>query len=381
MKEKIYITSLHMKHGGVEMAIAMLSNALVKRGYDVEILNIYKLGKPAYELDSRVKVTYLTDVHPNREEFSKARAEHAYFKMIKEGLYALKVLYLKKKSIQDAVKKIDSGVIISSRIEHSVLLSKYGKKNVLKIAQLHHDHEFNEKYLEDFRKHFTNIDKFVLLTDGIQKEIEEILKGYNEKTECVTIPHFLECVKQDVDIHKKEKTVVTVGRLHPVKGFDRLIEAWKMVAARENGWKLKIIGGGDLEKSLQEKIEELGLADSVELTGAMKHEDVMEEMKKASIYALSSHSEAFAIVLIEAMSNALPAVAFDVRVGPGALIEDGKEGYLVEDGDLEAFSTRLCELMEDSEKRMRMSEHAMKKAEEFSEEEIMKQWTALIDRK
>ena len=70
--KKVYITSLHMMHGGVEMAITLLANALVEQGYAVEVLCIYNLGNPVYHLDERVKITYLTNVHPNKEEFKDA---------------------------------------------------------------------------------------------------------------------------------------------------------------------------------------------------------------------------------------------------------------------------------------------------------------------
>lgn len=55
--KKIYITSLHLDHGGIEMAISSLANALVKRDYEVEILCTYNLGEPVYYLDDKVTVT------------------------------------------------------------------------------------------------------------------------------------------------------------------------------------------------------------------------------------------------------------------------------------------------------------------------------------
>ena len=67
--KKIYITSLHMRHGGVEMVISSLANALVRRGFEVEILCTYDFGTVAYPLDSAVKITYLTNVLPNKDSF------------------------------------------------------------------------------------------------------------------------------------------------------------------------------------------------------------------------------------------------------------------------------------------------------------------------
>ena len=158
----VYITSLHLQHGGVEMAIASLANALIKRGYSVEILCTYNLGEPAYPIDSRVNITYLTDVHPNRDEFLEALRTHNFVRILSQGIYSLRVLYLKYSTMVKTIKKISDGVVISTRNEHSVILSKYGQESVKKIAQLHHDHMFDRKLLKDFQNHYGNIDYFVL---------------------------------------------------------------------------------------------------------------------------------------------------------------------------------------------------------------------------
>ena len=102
----VYITSLHLQHGGVEMAIASLANALIKRGYSVEILCTYNLGEPAYPIDSRVNITYLTDVHPNRDEFLEALRTHNFVRILSQGIYSLRVLYLKYSTMVKTIKKI-----------------------------------------------------------------------------------------------------------------------------------------------------------------------------------------------------------------------------------------------------------------------------------
>lgn len=377
--KKVYITALHMRHGGIEMAISLLSNALTRKGYEVHILSSYNLGEPAYKLDSKVHIHYLTNVVPNREAFLKAKNERAFLRLLKEGFYSLKVLYLKKKSMQDAISKIEDGVIISTRNEHSVLLSKYGQKGVFKIAQLHHDHEFLKKFVDDFQNNYGNIDIFALLTDGLREEVEEMMQGLNNHTKCVTVPNFLDLVKSSADFEKKEKVVVTVGRLHPVKGFSRLIEAWKQVSERNPEWKLKIIGGGELEEELHRKVEELKLENAIELTGALEHDKVMEEMEKASLYVMTSYSEAFPFVLIETMSSGNPVVAFDVRVGPRAIIDHNVNGYLVEDNNLDLFAQKVEELLLDDSLRVGMGKRALEKAQCFSEEKVIEKWLALIN--
>ena len=119
MKKRVYITALHMQHGGIEMAISLLSNALAKRGYIVTILSVYNLGEVAYRLEPNVEVQYLTNVAPNRTEFLQAKRERNVYKLLKEGIYSLKVLYLKNKNMRNAISSIEDGIIISTRNEHS----------------------------------------------------------------------------------------------------------------------------------------------------------------------------------------------------------------------------------------------------------------------
>ena len=375
MNRKIYITSLHLMHGGVEMAITALANALVKRDYSVEILCTYNLGAPAYPLDSRVQVTYLTDVQPNREQFKQAIRQKNIPEIFRQGFYALRVLRLKKKVLVEKFRKIREGVIISTRNEDSVLLSKYGNKGVLRIAQLHHDHCFDKKILRDFARNYKNIHIFTLLTEQLQQEVAEVMKK-NSFTRVITLPNILpEAPPVQAE---PENQAVAVGRLHPVKGFDRLIRLWKPVY-EQCGTVLKIIGGGEQQQALEEVIAELGLEKGVILTGAMDHDSVLVEMKKSVFYAMTSLSEGLPYVVIEAMSQGLPAVAYDVRVGPRAIIEDNTNGFLIQEGDEKAFAQKAILLIEDKEKRLQMSLAAQKRAGNFTEDAVVAKWEMLFE--
>ena len=376
MKNKVCITSLHLSHGGIEMAITALSNALVRRGYEVEILCTYHLGAPAYPLDSRVQVTYLTDVRPNRDEFKQAVRQKNIAGIVREGLYAVRVLRLKKQVLIEQFRKIRKGIIISTRNEDSVLLSRYGNEGVLKIAQLHQDHCFDKKLLRDFANNYENIDIFTLLTDQLRQEVAEIMKD-NHHTKCVTMPNFLPALEAAVANVKIENQVVAVGRLHPVKGFLRLIRLWKPIYEK-TGTVLKIIGGGDQQEELEKEIVATGLEKAVILTGMMDHDAVLSEMRKSVFYAMTSMSEGLPLVLIEAMGQGLPAIAYDVRVGPRAVIEDGKNGFLISEDDEKAFAEKAVLLIADPEKRAQMSRAALKRAEDFSEETVVAKWEALF---
>lgn len=377
MNQKIYFTCLHLNHGGVEMAISLLSNALCKRGFDVEILCTYNFGTPAYYIDPKVKITYLTKVLPNREQFRSAVKNKNPFAIIKEGLYALQVLYQKKHCLKRAIAKIKKGIIISTRHEDSLLLSKYGASDVLKIAQLHHDHHFNETLFSDFKHRYANIDYFALLTDSLRDEISELMRPYNKKTKCVTIPNFLP-FEDENSLVPKPKQVVAVGRLHTDKAFHRLIDAWALVTEQHPDWTLKIIGDGPLKDELEKQVSDLDIQNSVIFTGALAHDDVMREMAQSSIYAMTSISEAFPFVLLEAMYNYLPIVAYDVRVGPPALVKHNETGFLVPDGNTQAFSDALCKLMDSPEMVVEFQQAAYHFVQNFSEDAVIDLWLNLF---
>lgn len=375
MSNKIYITSLHMMHGGMEMAITLLANALVKKEYEVEILSTYNLGKPVYELDERVKMTYLTDVRPNKKEIKDAIRSLNPIAMFKEGLYAIKVLYLKKKTMKERLASIAEGTIIATRNDHAVLLSKYGQKNVKKIAQLHHDHEFKKKIVRDFERNYANIDIFVMLNEWLKEEVQEMMKE-NHHTKLVVIPNFLPLMEEHEEV-KRENQVIAVGRMHEVKGFSRMLETWAKTQTSEN-YVLKIVGDGDEYEHVKKKVAELGLEDRVVLTGAMEHDVVMEEMRKSKAYLMTSYSEVFPFVLIEAMSAGLPIVAYDVRVGPRVMIENNVNGYLIENGAGDDFAEKVSYILNNEQVHQEMSKESLKRAKQYTEEVVIEDWIRIL---
>lgn len=374
--KKIYITSLHLRHGGVELVIASLANAFCELGFDVEILCIYNFGEPAYKIDSKVKITYLTDVLPNREAFKAALDGGKFFSVIREGIHAMRVIRLKKTAMRKAIEGINDGIIISTRNEHSVLLSKYGKDGVLKIAQLHHDHKFDRSLLRDFAENYGNIDYFTILTPKLCEEIKGFMKN-NTHTVCVNIPNFIEAEEvSSSPIIKKQ--VIAAGRLHPDKDFHSLLRVWQIVCEECEGYTLKICGEGELSDDLKNYAEELDISDKVEFSGAVEHGLLLGEMSESVCYAMTSVTECFPLVLLETMYCGTPPIAFDLRVGVDAIIEDGKNGIIVKERDEAEMAEKIVELIENSEKREVLSRGAKERAKEFSKENVMKKWLEIL---
>ncbi len=373
----VRIIALHLAYGGIEKAVCQMANMFAER-YDVEIISVYDMpGGPAFPLDERVRVRYLLKDTPNRDEWHDALRRRDAVGFAQESVRAVKILHDKKKAVIDAIKAIDDGVIITTRPDHNVFLSKYGRKTVFKIGQLHQDHAFDKKLLASFRDDYYGLDAFILLTPGLADEVRGVMKD-NKHTLVAAIPNFLEHYPGNIP-EQREKTIVAVGRLVPVKSMDRLIKIFASVHEKAPDWKLKIIGDGEERGALEALIKELDLADCVTLTGALSAEGVEREMLSASIYASTSKSEGLSFALVEAMSCGLPSVAFDVRVGPGATITDGVNGYLIPDGDADDFAGHLLKLINEPELMAELSRAALLRAEDFSRENVSRKWFELLE--
>ncbi len=178
----------------------------------------------------------------------------------------------------------------------------------------------------------------------------------------------------DVSAHR----VLAVGRLDYQKGFDRLIQAWSVLHKQNKlgDWKLDIFGQGEWLDWLNKLIYEHGINDSVRIHQPTK--EIAKEYEASSLLAMTSHYEGFPMVMIEAMSCGLPVVSFDYKCGPKDIILHGKNGLIVQDGDVEAFAEALSTLMKDDKLRKRLSECAKQIIHTYSEEVVMQQWVSLF---
>lgn len=172
------------------------------------------------------------------------------------------------------------------------------------------------------------------------------------------------------------RTLLAVGRLSPEKGFDLLIEAFAQVAARHREWNLVILGEGSLRGDLTQRIAAHHLGDRISMPGFVAH--VRDAMRRADLFALSSHYEGFPNALLEAMAEGVACVSFDCDAGPRELIEHGRNGWLVPAGNVPALAKALDTLMGDAELRSRLGHAARRVSTTYALPAILEQWNALV---
>ena len=136
--------------------------------------------------------------------------------------------------------------------------------------------------------------------------------------------------------HKDDyKLLIASGRLATWKGFEDLIRAMPKILKQRKA-KLLILGDGPLKNHLLDIIQELDLRSSIELLGYV--DNPLKYYKNADIFVLSSHVEGLPNVLVEAMMCGCTPVATNCPTGPREVLDDGRCGYLVPMHDVEALA-------------------------------------------
>lgn len=133
---------------------------------------------------------------------------------------------------------------------------------------------------------------------------------------------------------------------------------------------------GILEKNLRLQIKNLHLDKNIEILPARKN--IQEEYLKNSMYVMTSHFEGFPMVLLEASQLGLPCISFNCNYGPSEIIQDGFDGFLIEQGNISSLAEKIITLIENQNLRLLFSERSIKKMEKFSIDNIMLHWTNLF---
>jgi glycosyltransferase involved in cell wall biosynthesis len=376
--KKISILSLHLGYGGIEKSIVSLAN-LLSRKYNVEIAVCYKLyDNSAFNIDSSVNVKYLNDnsIVPNHTSLKSAINSKNVLKIFKEFKYSLKVLYYRKKSMINYIKSCDSDVIISTRDIFNEWLSLYGKDGVLKIGWEHNHFHNNYKYAQRIIRSAKKLDYLVLVSMDLLKFYKRKMSNY--KCMCIYIPNCIESIPQKIS-KLDEKRLISVGRLSPEKGYLDLLKVYKQLRNDYPDWVLDIIGDGKERDNLERYIKNNNLEKYVTLHGFQGKEYIDKLMNKSSIYLMTSFTESFGIVLIEAMSHGLPCIAFSSAEGAREIINSGENGYLIKNRNYEMMIKKISDLIENTEERKKIGKSARESIKKYTSDVVGEEWLTLIE--
>jgi glycosyltransferase involved in cell wall biosynthesis len=265
--------------------------------------------------------------------------------VIKRGKYDIIHVHLFPADIFAAI----SSLFLAKRIkfiftEHS----NYNRRRSIKFF----------KVIDGFT--YSRYDKIVC----ISKQVEESLVMWCPKTvhKTIVIKNAIPISNRlDFKVNKYYDTIF-VGRLEESKGVDVLLKAIQILKEKyHRSLRVAIVGDGSLMKDLKKLALQYGINEYIDFLGIRK--DVLELMRKSSIFVLPSRWEGFGLALLEAMSVGIPIVATKVG-GIPELIEDGKDGILVEPENPEELANAMLRLLDEGELRNLISSNAYKKIKE-----------------
>lgn len=173
---------------------------------------------------------------------------------------------------------------------------------------------------------------------------------------------------------QKENIILNVGRFIKSKNQPLLVEYFAAVC--EGDWKLVFLGDGQYMEATRQKAIELGIENRVEFAGVVQN--VQSHYALAKIFAFTSVSEGFPNALGEALSAGISCISFNCVAGPADLIEDGVNGFLVEEYDHATYKTNLKRLVNDEQLRMQFETAAKKHMEKFAMEKVCEQYLNFI---
>lgn len=371
-----YIYTALVTKGGADRVIAEKANWLAEHGHDVAIITDTQMGRePVFPLSQKVRLIDLAI------DFSK---EYGHGFLMRIYMY-YKLMHLYRKKMTKVLMHDRPDIVITTLGRDISFITKI-KDGSKKIGEAHTTKHFIRnfhlleqrnilfKYLTKFFR--WNMDREVNKLDALVVLTSQDKNEWGNKIPVYVIPNSYPFYP-DMPSTCDNKQAIIVGRYNSAKGYNYLVDAWKLVHQEHPDWIINIFGSGEYEDDIRHRINDEGLKEVIIMNPPTDH--IMEEYLNSSIYVMSSVFEGFAMVLLEAMACGLPCVSFDCPYGPRNVITDGEDGILVEYLNFQALADNICRLIENKELRKTMGNKGRRNVLRFSRETIMPQWVELFE--
>lgn len=233
----------------------------------------------------------------------------------------------------------------------------------------------------------TNANHYDAIISATKKQTNDVRRRFKPKSKLFTIPvgvvpnELLEKERVPMKDRVAGKVLVT-ARVAPEKRIDHIVEAVGIAKQQVPNISLDVYGYIDHRdndqaiKAINKMIEKYHLQDSVTINEYA--DNVGELQRQAQIYGLASIMEGFNLSLMEAISNGMVGVTYDVNYGPNELIVDGENGYVVPYEGIQPMADKFIELFSDPDKLQAMSTRSYELAERYSEKNVWRAWQRLL---
>lgn len=370
----LYILGNIINRAGVERIMTQKINYLAETGFDISLLLTDQNHQPlSFPISKNVNYISINAPIPSRADYQ----------FVKWLLLFHEARSIFSKKLRREIELNHPDILICTTYSFDALdiLVKICQKYNIKIVIESHIHRINvfmepklsyNSALSWFGKlHDLHILNYIRKAEKLVCLTHEDMKAWNllhVNNVCV-IPNMI-TIQPPKTIDYSSKRVIAVGRYSHQKGFDMLIKAWGRLSMNYIDWHLYIYGNED-----RLPYEEIARIEKCQDTCHCMPvtEDIAAEYGKSSIFVMSSRYEGMPLALIEAMSSGLACVSFDCPTGPSEIINDGIDGFLVKNGDIDDLTSKIEVLISDESLRSKMGIKAKHNIERYSPNAIMQQ--------
>lgn len=346
----VAIVTKNLRSGGAERVISQLLNEWSNKDVKCTLILLEKTER-FYSIESKVEVIEIGDQSLNR--------------------YINKLVLYKK--VRSLVKEIHPDIILSlpEEIGIYVVLSCLGCKVPIVVS------ERNNPWVMPY-KTASRIARIIAyqFVDGLifQTEKAKSFFARNIQKKGIVLPNPLDINRiPDPWAGEKDKIIVSAGRLEAQKNFSLLIDAFAEFYKKHKDYKMVIYGEGSEREMLEKKIKELQLEDSISLPG--NNNNLLDSIRKASLFVLSSDYEGIPNVLIEAMATGIPVVSTDCEPGGAAsLINSYENGLIIPVKDKERLCEAIFYMIEHKDEAEKMSYNALKVKKRLDAKIVCDEW-------
>lgn len=287
------------------------------------------------------------------------------------------------------IRKEKADIVFSTIPNYSIiaisarLLSFSKAKSIVREAAYLDDRTTSRMLLRFYGFVYRFAKKVIALSAGVK---DNLINRYNvpaHKINVIYNPVDIDNIKQMANqndmpaehnnlFKKNIKTIVTAGRLVPEKDHKTLLTAFSQVTQQMES-QLIILGEGELEAALKAQARDLNIADHVHFIGFQ--DNPYAYFKRADLFALSSLTEGFGHVLVEALAVGTPVVSTNCKPGAPEVLEDGKYGFLCNVGDPDDMAEKMSRaLTQTATEKSETVEQGYARANTFAATNIVKQY-------
>ncbi len=364
MKLIFLVSDLHLWGGGERVAVLM-ANHYAAKGIETTLLSV---GKPGgvfrFEIDPKVSVNYLNI--PLQNGGKLYRKIESFF-AIRRYFQVVLTEFAKEEDSTRILGNNSPTILLAMGNFPMLLAATISKGDYLDTIGCPHSQYNAIRGIWRFLRWllYSRLDILVPLT---YRDLP-FLKKHNPKTRVIPNPVTF---YPEQTAQLENKLILAVGRMDYPKGYDLMLYVFERFCKKNNDWKLKIIGEGPLKSTIEKMAISKGVDDR--LTISPSTNQIEKEYLTASIFLMTSRSEGFPMVLLEAQACGLPIVTFDCETGPAEIVHHGIDGFLVRPNDFDEMSDRMLELANDLAKRKTFGSSARENVKRFLPEEIFREW-------